>query len=169
MKGTYADYKHSQFRNCAGRLCTKAKVTLALGLSLSLLTMPSGAQASTGKVENQAEAPQIVLLDGTAIKLRMNRSISSESATVGQPVDFAVTENVAVNGIVLIPKGSAAIGKVTVAVPKRRMGRTGGMTVGIVATGLLFWPAAPLFLLMHGKDITIPEGAEVTAFADGDL
>jgi hypothetical protein len=201
MKRTYTGNEYSPLRNCAGKLCTKAKTILALGLSLSLLTALSGAQESTGKVENQAEAPQIVLLDGTAIKLRLNRSISSESATVGQPVDFAVTEDVAVNGIVLIPKGSAAMGKVTVAVPKRRMGRagkldivleyvrladsekapvravkeakgksrTGGMTVGIVATGLLFWPAAPLFLLMHGKDITIPEGAEVTAFADGDL
>jgi len=43
-----------------------------------------------------------------------------------------------------------------------------GMTVGIVATGLLFFPAAPLFLLMKGKDITVPEGAEVVAYVDGD-
>jgi hypothetical protein len=38
-------------------------------------------------------------------------------------------------------------------------GHTGAMTAGIVATGLLFWPAAPFFLFMHGKDITIPKGA----------
>jgi len=37
-------------------------------------------------------------------------------------------------------------------------GHTGAMTAGIVATGLLFWPAAPFFLFMHGKDITIPKG-----------
>jgi hypothetical protein len=45
---------------------------------------------------------------------------------------------------------------------------TVGMTVGIVATGLLFWPAAPFFLFMHGKDITIPKGAEITAYVNGD-
>jgi len=28
----------------------------------------------------------------------------------------------------------------------------------MVATAIEFWPAAPLFLLMHGKDITISQG-----------
>jgi hypothetical protein len=48
-------------------------------------------------------------------------------------------------------------------------GHTGGMTIGIVATGLLFWPAAPLFLLIHGKDISIPKGTEVPTFVNGNL
>ena len=46
---------------------------------------------------------------------------------------------------------------------------TGAMTAGIVATGLLFWPAAPFFLFMHGKDITIPKGAEVPTFINGNF
>jgi len=45
----------------------------------------------------------------------------------------------------------------------------GVMTTAMVATGILFFPAAPLFLFMHGKDVTIPEGAEVTAFVNGDV
>lgn len=48
-------------------------------------------------------------------------------------------------------------------------GHVGMMTAGIVATGLIFFPAAPFFLFMHGKDITIPQGTEVTAFVDGDM
>jgi hypothetical protein len=48
-------------------------------------------------------------------------------------------------------------------------GHTGVMTAGIVATGLVFFPAAPFFLFMHGKDITIPKGAEVTAYINGDV
>src|SRR5580692_2197560 len=48
-------------------------------------------------------------------------------------------------------------------------GHTGAMTAGIVATGLLFFPAAPFFLFMHGKDITVPKGAEVTAYINGDV
>jgi len=48
-------------------------------------------------------------------------------------------------------------------------GHTGAMTAGIVATGLIFFPAAPFFLFMHGKDITIPKGAEVTAYINGDV
>ena len=48
-------------------------------------------------------------------------------------------------------------------------GHTGGMTAGIVVTGLLVWPAAPFFLFMHGKDITVPKGAEITAYVNGDM
>ena len=47
-------------------------------------------------------------------------------------------------------------------------GHTGAMTAGIVATGLIVWPAAPFFLFMHGKDITIPKGTEITAYINGD-
>jgi len=47
-------------------------------------------------------------------------------------------------------------------------GRQGLMTTGMIATGILFFPAAPLFLFMQGKDITIPKGTAVTAYIDGD-
>jgi PEGA domain len=144
---------------------------------------------------------QFILQDATPIRLRLNRNVSSADAHVGDSVDFEVLEDVAANGIVVIPKGSVAIGTVTEAQPKRRMGRAGkleivldyvrladtekaavravkdakggshtvGMTVGIVATGLLFFPAAPFFLFMHGKDITVPKGAEITAYVNGDV
>jgi hypothetical protein len=45
---------------------------------------------------------------------------------------------------------------------------TGAMTGAIVATSLIVWPAAPFFLFMHGKDITIPKGTAITAFVQGD-
>jgi len=45
----------------------------------------------------------------------------------------------------------------------------GAMTTAMVATGILFFPAAPLFLFMHGKDVTIPAGTEVTAYVNGDF
>jgi hypothetical protein len=48
-------------------------------------------------------------------------------------------------------------------------GHTGAMTGAMVATSLVFFPAAPLFLFMKGKDITIPKGTEVTAFVSGDM
>ena len=144
---------------------------------------------------------QFILPDATPVKLRLNRNVSSADAHEGDSVDFEVLEDVAANGIVVIPKGSVAIGTITEAQPKRRMGRAGkleivldyvrladtekaavravkdakggshtvGMTAGIVATGLLFFPAAPFFLFMHGKDITVPKGAEMTAYVNGDV
>lgn len=193
--------------------------TLPLGLSLLLLSAPIQAPA-TGQQENPPGTPtkqattapstdtaktllpgQFILQDGTPVKLRLSRNVSSADAHEGDSVDFEVLDDVAANGIVVIPKGSVAIGTVTEAQPKRRMGRAGkleivldyvrladtekaairavkdakggshtaGMTAGIVATGLLFFPAAPFFLFMHGKDITVPKGAEVTAYVNGDV
>src|SRR5713226_2605448 len=48
-------------------------------------------------------------------------------------------------------------------------GHQGAITGAIVATSIVFFPAAPLFLLVHGKDITIPKGTEVTAYINGDI
>jgi hypothetical protein len=42
------------------------------------------------------------------------------------------------------------------------------MTGAMVATSIVFFPAAPLFLFMHGKDITIPKGHEVTVYTNTD-
>ena len=47
-------------------------------------------------------------------------------------------------------------------------GHTGAMAAGMVGTAIVFFPAAPLLLFIHGKDITIPEGTEITAFVAGD-
>ena len=48
-------------------------------------------------------------------------------------------------------------------------GHTGAMTGGIVATSIVFFPAAPFFLFMHGKDTTIPKGTEITAYTNGEI
>jgi hypothetical protein len=42
------------------------------------------------------------------------------------------------------------------------------MTGAMVATSLVFFPAAPFFLFLHGKDITIPKGTEITAYVAAD-
>jgi hypothetical protein len=48
-------------------------------------------------------------------------------------------------------------------------GHTGAMVGAMVVTSLVVWPAAPLFLLMHGKDVTIPKGTNITGFVQGNL
>jgi hypothetical protein len=48
-------------------------------------------------------------------------------------------------------------------------GHTGAMTGAMVATSLVVWPAAPFFLFMHGKDVNIPKGTQITAFVQGDM
>jgi len=150
---------------------------------------------------NYTSAKGFVLEDGTPVKLRINRTISSGDAHVGDTIDFEVLQDVSVNGTLVIPKGGLAFATVTEAQAKRRMarggkldinidyvklvssdraalravkdmkggGHTGAMVGGMVATSLVFFPAAPFFLFMHGKDITIPKGTEVTAYVNGDM
>jgi hypothetical protein len=48
-------------------------------------------------------------------------------------------------------------------------GHTGAMTGAMVATAIVFFPAAPLFLFIKGKDVTIPKGTEITAYVDGEI
>jgi hypothetical protein len=148
-----------------------------------------------------APPPPHTLLDGTPIKLRLSQTISSADTKVGQEVPFEVVEDISVDQVVVLPKGSNAIATVTETEHKKSMGRAGkldiaisyarlkdqekvalratketkggghvgAMTGAIVATSIIFFPAAPLFLFIHGKDITIPQGTEITAFVEGDM
>lgn len=169
--------------------------------SLLLVAQPATLSVAEGQQPTATASRPFVLEDGTPVKLRLSQTVSSADAHVNDRVEFEVLEDVIVGSVVVIPKGSTALGTVTEAMPKRRMarggkleivmdsvrlvngqkaalravkegkggGHTGGMTVGIVAAAVVFWPAAPLFLLMHGKDITFPKGTDVPTFINGDM
>jgi hypothetical protein len=186
-----------------------------LSLSCGAFAQTTSSQTPTASAAQQPaqpavqEAPQtdftsakgFVLEEGTPVRLRINRTISSADAHTGDTVDFEVLDDITVNGTLVIPKSGLASATVTDAQPKRRMarggkldmnidyvklvsgekaalravkdlkggGHTGGMVGGMVATSIVFFPAAPLFLLMHGKDISIPKGTEITAYVNGDM
>lgn len=48
-------------------------------------------------------------------------------------------------------------------------GHTGLMTGAMIGTGVVLWPAAPVFALMRGQDSTILKGTEVTAYVNGKI
>jgi hypothetical protein len=140
------------------------------------------------------------LEDGTPVKLRLTRNLSSATDKKGDTVDFEVMEDVRVDNVLVIPRGGIAWATITDAQPKRRMarggkldvnidavrltngdraalravrddkggGHVGAMTGAMVATSIVFFPAAPLFLFMHGKDVNIPKGTEITAYIAGN-
>lgn len=70
-----------------------------------------------------------VLTDGTPIRVRLNRNISSAHAKVGETVDFDVVEDVLVNGVVVIQRNSRVLATVTEARPKGLMGKAGKLNV----------------------------------------
>src|SRR5258708_8090429 len=67
---------------------------------------------------------------------------------------------------VRLPSGERL--KLSGAPEKSGNGHQGRMAGAMVATGIIIWPAAPFFLFMHGKDITIPAGQEVTGYTGDD-
>lgn len=182
-------------------------VFLSLTLSLAIAGLGSppfqAPQAPALPASTQPTKPPDTfrLEDGTPIRLRLQRTMSSADAQIDEKVDFDVLEDIKIGELLVVPKGSIAWGTVTAAQEKRRMarggkldinidavrladgekaalratkggkggGHTGAMTGAIVATSIVFFPAAPFFLFMHGKDITIPKGTEITAYVNGDF
>lgn len=159
-------------------------------------------QTPSGAAPQMSQAPKPnTLLDGTPIKLRFGRTLSSADAKTGDEVDFEVLEDITVDNVVVAAKGGLALATVTDAEHKKNMGRAGklevnidsvrlvdgekaalrateggkggghvgAMTGAMVATSIVFFPAAPLFLFMHGKDIVIPKGTQVTGYVNGDM
>lgn len=72
-----------------------------------------------------------VLEEETPVRLRLNRTISSADAHVGDNVDFEVLDDITVNKILVIPKGGLAFATVTEAQAKRRMARGGKLDINI--------------------------------------
>lgn len=127
----------------------------------------------------------LTLGNNTPIRLRFSKTVSSETAHVGDAVDLVVVEDVVVDGLCLIPSGAAAVGEVTEAEPKRRMGKGGklGLSVKYVrladnekAAARSYQEAAgnnstagTILPLAHGKEVVFTQGTDITAYVDGDM
>jgi hypothetical protein len=167
----------------------------------SMMTKASNTTSAKIVETRIASSEPLFLHDGTPVRMRLSRNLSSADAKTGDTIDFEVLDDVPAGDFLVIKRGAVAIGSVTDAEKKRRMarggkldvaidyvravtddkialrgvketsggGHTGAMTAGIVATALIVWPAAPFFLFMHGKDVVIPKGTEITAYVNGDV
>lgn len=174
------------------------KSCLPLLLLMVFPAIPSDAQEQPSVTEKSAF--QFGLEDGTPVKLKLLRDLSSGKNKTGEAVEFEVIEEVKVGEVIVIRSGAKATGTIIEAHPARRMGRTGKLSVRIDAvelvsgekvplravrhspngshakqvaanvaiSGLLFFPAAPLFLLKKGEDISVPKNTLVTSFIHGD-
>jgi hypothetical protein len=140
-----------------------------------------------------ASAQVLTLQDGTPVRLRLNRNVSSADAHVGETVDFEVTEPVIHQNYVAIPKGAVALGRVTRVETKRRFGRAGALELSIDSVRLndgrtiplratpekgegdmsggrkaATIAASPILVWVKGKDVTFEKGTESTAYVSGD-
>jgi hypothetical protein len=135
---------------------------VAVAQSYPLPRPPIGATA--------AGAPSgLVLEDGTPVKLRTDRTISSADARVGDLVDFKVTHDVSVGGTMVVPKGSVAWGTIIEAHRKRRLGRGGKLNIRIDSVQLINGEKAALRSMKQvrgsGHTTAMTAGMAVTALA----
>ena len=140
-----------------------------------------------------ATAQVRTLQDGTPVRLRLSRNVSSATAHVNETVDFEVTEPVTDRNDVVIPKGAVALGRVTKVKAKRRFGRAGALELSIDSVRLTDGrtiplrathekgqgdisgarvaatvAASPVLVWVKGKDVTFEKGTETTAYVSGD-
>lgn len=130
---------------------------------------------------NAAGANQfVVLLDSTAVKMKITKAISSADARVDDEVSFEVSEDVIVDDLLIVPKGALAVGVVNEAEPKKALGRGGKLSILIRSVRLADNEQAVLreggegkgassaIPIMHGKDITFPKDMEFIGYVNGN-
>lgn len=69
----------------------------------------------------QTDSTGNILQEGTIIKAALTQNISGKEVSVGQTVDFELSENVILNDKVVIPKGAKITGSVTEAQRSRAL------------------------------------------------
>lgn len=143
-------------------------------------------KAPTEAVSNAHTSPMdFALRNGTPIRVRLGKTISSATAHVGDVVELQVVEEVLVDGLPVIPQGATATGVVKEAEPKKRMGHGGKLAFSIdfvrlkdnekaavrsfqESTGSNS-SAGAVLPLATGKEVVFTQGSEFIAYVDGDM
>lgn len=159
---------------------------LFLVFAFTLTALAQETTAST-QMAGSLSTAMIALKDGTAVHLRLDQAVSSAEAHTGDPVVLETTEDVVVNGRVIVPKGAKASATALMPDSKKVKGQVdiniGQLTLAdgtevalrakeaaVSATRTLeFFPPAPPYPYMSGKDKILPKDLLVTAFVSGDL
>jgi hypothetical protein len=158
-----------------------SKYFLLLSLTLAVLIIPSSAQTTAPvAVPSSNQQANVVLADGTSLKLRMNSSTQPGSIRVGESLELEVAEDVRVGDVVVIAKGNAGRGEVT----NLRSGggsRGGWVDLSLESVTLADGTHIPIRALKvkpvrdqqalvvssSGQDASITQGTDLVAYVDG--
>lgn len=153
-----------------------------------------GAEDPTSKAASpgQEGSGATILPDGTQIELRITKRLSTADAKVGDPVEFAVVQDVKVGDLVVVPRHALASGVVAVVKPRRRPMRNAELRVAVRtaksitgsevairgarvivgnfkpdvdALGILLSPVIPF---LKGDEAFVSKGAKFSAYVSGD-
>lgn len=171
----------------------RCKLLFTLGLVLSFWAMaltnfslPASAAYMAAKVKLQS---------GTPVVLRLANSLSSETARVGDAVNFEVARNVEVDGKVVIRQGARAIGSIGSVEKSGIIGDPGKIMVSVQSVSAVDETNVPLrgsvsqegkskqllallvglllcilgLFLVKGGNADVPANTEVKAYVDVDM
>ena len=156
--------------------------TLVLALvCLSLSHGPLATAASVVKPIHQ----DLVLAEGTPIKVIVTSEISSKDAKPNDPVSFTVTEDISISGTVVLRLGTAAVGSVVNAEKRGYLGKSGKLAIQVESTQTVDGTPlklraargnegedglttlnfiSPFFLFKKGGDAKIEAGTPLTVY-----
>lgn len=102
---------------------------VAATLCLVSLFLLHGLAIGTSRIEDE-----IVVAEGTAVKVVTTAEITSKKAKPNDPVGFIVDEDVVINGQVVVRKGTEATGSVVNAEKGGYMGKSGKLAIQVEST-----------------------------------
>jgi hypothetical protein len=135
-------------------------IKLRLAENLTSATAKAGQQVSFEVVEEVDVEGVPVIAQGAPALATVTTAETKKSMGRGGKLD------VNIDSVRLVDGGKAML---RATAGGKGGGHVGAMTGAMVGTAIVFFPAAPLFLFIHGKDITIQKGTEITAFVQGDM
>lgn len=121
------------YSRLTGIVCLLAGSALAQTTSTPQTTRrPSTAASTTEPVPRRASTANVALPAGTAIEVRVNESLSSETSQQGERFTGTVTSDVTdEQGRVMIPRGAEINGRVLSATPSGRLSDAGELQLSI--------------------------------------
>ena len=136
------------------------KLRVRLDQSISSATAEEGQSVELSVTESVKVNGQVVIADGARVTGTVTEAHEKRHMGRAGKLDFSIDRVRTVDGE-WVPL------RYTVT---KKNGESHAVRTGVITAGaaVLFWPAAPAFLLMKGKDITLNKGMVFDTFTDQD-
>ena len=140
-------------------MITKTKLLLCSVVTIALLGASFQLDAQTKRrTPKPVVIPKYTVAANTTIRLRMNDSLSSKRANVGDQFRSTVVDPVYAKGFVVIPQGSIVTGRVTHVQRAGRKSQSGSLNVEFISVALPNGKVAALNGSLTTSDSTDNEG-----------
>ena len=136
------------------------KLRVRLDQSISSATAEQGQAVELSVTEAVKVGDQIVIPDGARVTGTVTEAQEKRHMGRAGKLDFSIDRVRTVDGEWVPLRYSVT----------KKNGESHAVRTGVITAGaaVLFWPAAPAFLLMKGKDITLNKGMIFDTFTDQD-